>query len=152
MKRLKILLFALMLGFGLVLAQEGEGDGPEEQPQLLGMETVKLSDQGYLVDGDGLTLYLFVNDEQAASVCFDDCAVMWPPMLVGSELVAGEGVDGALLDRIERPDGTEQVTYNGWPLYYYAADLSAGNTTGQGIGDVWYVIDTEGNALEQLAE
>lgn len=150
MKKLTVLLSALVLGFGLVLAQNGEGDDSEEQGQVDGLVTVGLSDQGYLVDGDGLTLYLFANDEQGASTCFDDCLAMWPALLVDAELVPGEGVDAELLDQVERPDGTMQVTYNGWPLYYYAADAAAGDTTGQGVGEVWYVLDAEGNALEDL--
>lgn len=150
MKRLAILLSALLLGFGLVLAQDDEAGDTEEQAQVLGMATVSLGEQGFLVDGDGNTLYLFVNDEQAASTCFDDCEANWPPLLVDTELVPGDGIDAALLGQVERPDGTMQVTYNGWPLYYFAADMTAGDTTGQGVGEIWYVLDAEGNALEQL--
>lgn len=156
MKRLALLLLALLVGFGLVLAQDDNNDDAvgdaEEQPQLVDMLTVSLGDQGFLIDGSGRTLYLFVNDEQGPSVCFDECEANWPPLLVGSEMVAGEGVDGELLTRVDRPDGTTQVAYNGWPLYYYVGDSETGHTAGQGIGDVWYVIDVEGNAIEDLNE
>lgn len=158
MKKLMILLLALVAGFGLVLAQDENDNGDdavgdaEQQSQLVDMVTVQVGEQGFLVDGSGRTLYLFVNDEQGPSVCFDDCETNWPPLLVGSELVAGEGLDGELLDRIERPDGSMQVTYNGWPLYYYIGDTESGHTAGQGVGEVWYVLDIEGNALEELSE
>ena len=157
MKKLTILLMALLLGFGLVLAQNDDDDvrddavgDAEEQAQLVDMMTIQLGDQGFLVDGSGRTLYLFVNDEQGPSVCFDECEASWPPVLVGSDMVAGEGIDGELLDRIDRPDGTQQVTYNGWPLYYYVGDTETGHTAGQGLGEVWYVLDAEGNAIEDL--
>lgn len=152
MRRLLISLSVLLLGFGLVAAQSEEGSAPEGQTQLVDVPTVMLSDQGFLVDGSGMTLYLFTNDEQAASVCADACAVNWPPFVVGNSLVAGEGVDGDLLDRIERADGTMQVTYNGWPLYYFVQDVAPGDVLGQGVGGIWYVVDVEGNAIKQLAE
>ena len=99
-----------------------------------------------LVDGDGNSLYLFVPDAQGASTCYDGCAEAWPP-LVG-EVTAGGDVDAGLLGAVARDDGSEQVTYNGWPLYYFAADASPGDTSGQGVNDVWYVLDTNGNAVE----
>lgn len=98
-----------------------------------------------LVDGNGNTLYLFAPDEQGPSVCNDGCAAAWPP-LVG-EVTAGDGVDGSLLGTATRDDGAEQVTYNGWPLYYYADDSTPGDTNGQGVNDVWYVVDAAGNGI-----
>ena len=53
--------------------------------------------------------------------------------------------------RDERDDGTLQVTYNGWPLYYYLGDMEAGVATGQGLGDNWYVLDATGTAIGQAA-
>lgn len=98
-----------------------------------------------LTDGEGNTLYLFVPDEQGDSVCYDDCAAAWPPVTGPAE--AGDGVDDSLLGGQARTDGTEQVTYNGWPLYYFAADAVAGDTKGQGVNDVWYVVDAAGDAI-----
>lgn len=100
-----------------------------------------------LVDGDGMTLYLFDPDEQGPSTCDDDCAASWPPLVSDGEPVAGEGVDPALLGTAERDDGTVQVTYDGWPLYRWAADEAPGDTTGQGVGDVWWVLDAGGRRL-----
>jgi predicted lipoprotein with Yx(FWY)xxD motif len=42
---------------------------------------------------------------------------------------------------IKRDDGTLQATYKGFPLYYWVKDLKRGDTTGQDVGKVWYVID-----------
>ncbi len=98
-----------------------------------------------LTDEDGNTLYLFVPDNQGPSVCNDDCAANWPPLLKGP--VAGDGIDATLLGTATRDDGSEQVTYNGWPLYYFANDAAPGDTNGQGVNDVWYVLDAAGNGV-----
>ncbi|HJR92140.1 MAG TPA: hypothetical protein VJ938_06855 [Acidimicrobiia bacterium] len=109
--------------------------------------TVAETDLGtILVDDGGNTLYLFVPDAQGESTCYDDCEANWP--VFAGEVSAGEGVDDSLLGTTERTDGTVQATYNGWPLYYFANDAAAGDTNGQGINDVWWVVDAEGNAIE----
>ena len=83
-----------------------------------------------LVDGEGLTLYLFMPDAQGPSTCEGDCLAAWPA-LVGPA-TAGEGVDESLLATATRADdGSEQVTYNGWPLYYFAQDSAPGDVNGQ---------------------
>jgi len=52
--------------------------------------------------------------------------------------MAGTGVEGELAT-ITREDGSLQVTYNGLPLYFWNEDGAPGDTTGQGVGDVWSV-------------
>jgi predicted lipoprotein with Yx(FWY)xxD motif len=99
-----------------------------------------------LVDGDGMTLYLFTVDEPGVSNCDEDCLEVWPPM--EGEPEAGSGVDAELLGSIEHDDGTIQATYGDWPLYYYAGDAAAGDLEGQGLNDVWFVLDADGNAVE----
>ena len=99
-----------------------------------------------LVDAEGRTLYLFMPDTQGDSTCVDSCAATWPP-LAGPATV-GDGVDEALVGTADRPDdGSAQVTYNGWPLYYFASDAAPGDTNGQGVGDVWFAVDASGNAV-----
>jgi len=95
----------------------------------------------FLVDGSGMTLYMFTNDEANVSNCTDQCAVNWPPLLVqaGEAPVPGFGVTGEL-GVIMRDDETLQVTYNGLPLYHWANDTAPGDTTGQGLNDVWFVV------------
>ncbi len=109
---------------------------------------VASSDLGdHLVDGEGNTLYLFTPDAQGdISACTGDCAATWPPL--AGAAAAGDGADGSLLGTITRDDGSSQPTYNGWPLYYFAADAAPGDTNGQGVGDVWWVIDPAGNAIQ----
>jgi predicted lipoprotein with Yx(FWY)xxD motif len=99
-----------------------------------------------LVDGEGLTLYMFMPDNQGPSSCEGDCLAAWPSLT--GPATAGEGVDESLLGTAARPDdGTEQVTYNGWPLYYFAQDSAPGDVNGQGVGDVWFVVDPAGEPI-----
>ena len=72
------------------------------------------------------------------------CATNWPAVTVADEdaVVAGDNVHGEL-GTITRDDGSYQVTYNGWPLYYYANDMARGDATGEGAGDKWYTIAPE---------
>jgi predicted lipoprotein with Yx(FWY)xxD motif len=120
---------------------------------VTGAATVEVSESAefgpILVDGEGMSLYLFTNDTQnsGTSTCADDCLAEWPPLLSDGDPVAGEGVDAAMLGTITRDDGTTQVTYNGWPLYYFADDTAPGDTNGQGLGDVWFLVTPDGEAV-----
>ncbi|HUP17178.1 MAG TPA: hypothetical protein VM848_14150 [Acidimicrobiia bacterium] len=98
-----------------------------------------------LQDSEGRTLYLFNPDAQGDSTCYDDCADAWPAFV--EEGSAGEGVDASLLGTTTRTDGAVQVTYNGWPLYYFSGDVAPGDTNGQALNDIWWVVDTAGNAV-----
>ena len=99
----------------------------------------------FLVGADGLSLYIFTPDAPGVSNCADACAEAWPPLTVesGATPSQGSGVPGTL-GVITRDDGSEQVTYNDQPLYFYRDDSVPGDTNGQGLGDVWYVAATEG--------
>ena len=94
-----------------------------------------------LVNGQGMTLYTFKKDTAGASNCNGACASLWPPLTVANGVTptAAPGVTGKL-GVITRPDGSQQVTYNGMPLYTFTGDKKAGDATGQGYLNVWYVV------------
>jgi len=139
------------------VAETATGEAPAETATggapVTGAATVEVSESAdfgqILVNGEGTSLYLFTNDTQdsGTSTCADDCLAKWPALLSDGDPVAGEGVDETLLGTITRDDGTTQVTYNGWPLYYYAEDTAAGDTNGQGVGDVWFLVTPAGEAV-----
>jgi len=174
---------------------------------VTGATTVSVSEStdfgSILVDGEGMSLYLFTNDTQdsGTSTCTGDCLIEWPALTCTAagvdnsntntnantnanantnsndntnanananantndntngtagtasdcspEAMAGEGVDATLLGTITRDDGSTQVTYNGWPLYYFHEDMAAGDTNGQGVEGVWFLVSPEGEAVEQ---
>ena len=98
----------------------------------------------FLVDAKGMTLYLYTKDSPNTSACYGGCATIWPPLLTTGAATAGAGVTASLLGTTKRTDGTTQVTYNGWPLYYYAGDKATGDTTGENVQGVWFVITPAG--------
>ncbi len=102
-----------------------------------------------VVDASGRTLYMFGKDTAGSgkSACTGGCVTAWPPVLATGAPTA-TGVTGTL-GTIDTPDGKKQVTLNGWPLYTYAKDAKAGDTTGQGVGQVWYVVDKTGTPVKE---
>ncbi len=100
-----------------------------------------------LVDADGKTLYAFLKDTQNAntSACSGNCADNWPAL---TDATAGEGVNASLLGSFQRGDGSMQITYNGWPLYYFVQDSNPGDINGQGIGGNWFVISPAGEVIK----
>jgi predicted lipoprotein with Yx(FWY)xxD motif len=100
-----------------------------------------------LADGDGRTLYIFTKDTKDTSTCYDNCAKLWPALLTQGRTDAKDGVDAASIGSTKRKDDTMQVTYKGSPLYYWAADVKPGDTFGQGVGGIWWVLRPDGTAI-----
>jgi predicted lipoprotein with Yx(FWY)xxD motif len=104
-----------------------------------------------LADEEGHAMYLWEADKNGTSTCTGACAAAWPPVTTGGPPQAGSGVDKSLLGTVKRADGTEQVTYNGHPLYYYAGDAGPGTAKGQGskdFGASWYVLSATGVKID----
>jgi predicted lipoprotein with Yx(FWY)xxD motif len=96
----------------------------------------------YLVAYNGMTLYTFTKDTGTASTCYDQCAQNWPPYVVASEDNVNNvklGVNGKIATK-QRKDGSLQVTYNGRPVYFFAGDKTLGDTNGQNVGKMWFVV------------
>ena len=123
-------------------ATAASGAADEEVSAGLQLVSTELGD--VIADADGRILYLFVPDAQGESTCYEACEATWP--VVPELSSVGDGLDPALLGTTTRTNGTNQATYNDWPLYYYAGDTTPGETNGQGLNDVWFVIDSAGDA------
>ena len=127
MNRLNLIL-ALATGLGLAGAAAAE----------TGMTWADTGAGKVLVDANGMTLYTFDKDEGGVSACYDKCAVHWPPA-IAAEGAAAEGDFGLT----ERTDGTMQWTYDGMPLYLWVKDTAPGDTSGDGVNDVWHVVKAD---------
>lgn len=103
-----------------------------------------------LIDGQGMTLYALSGERAGKLICTSasGCLSVWHPLTVSSG-AAPSGSVGAL-GTIRRPEGTVQVTYKGQPLYTFAQDHKAGETSGQGIKDVgtWSVVKVSGSGQQ----
>jgi predicted lipoprotein with Yx(FWY)xxD motif len=149
-------LFPLVLGACSDDVEPGDGGTPSaaESPEPSeapadATVAVEDSDLGQIVvDAEGRTLYVFLADEGTESTCYDECEDNWPPLTVEGDPAAGEGIDASLLGTTEREDGSVQVTLDGHPLYYFAADETTDDVNGQGVGDVWYVVSPDGEAVQ----
>lgn len=86
----------------------------------------------YLIGYNGMTVYQFAGDKVGTSTCYSTCAKNWPPYLVGPEdnLTQLEAGITGKTDTIIRADGSIQMTYNGFPLYFYLGDKASGDTSG----------------------
>ncbi|MCC7369461.1 MAG: hypothetical protein IT306_13620 [Chloroflexi bacterium] len=127
-------LFALALGIMTVMPAMAQAN-----------PTVKVATDAtlgkMLVDGEGKTLYLYSRDEKGVSNCYDQCEQRWPILRppAGGAPTGSADIAGTL-GTISRKDGTMQVTYNGIPLYYWYQDEKVGDTKGQAVGGVWWVL------------
>lgn len=159
MKRTNLIVVALSLMF--ILAACSAYGGSTTQPTTaatpagssggLDVITVNVVDNAtygkILVDSKGMTLYLYTKDTPNTSNCYDQCATNWPPLIVTGTPTGGADIDTAKLGTTKRTDGSMQVTYNGWPLYTYISDKAAGDTTGQNVGSVWFVVSPAGDKI-----
>lgn len=146
------LLLGLVLALGTGLLSTGfSQDTATMEADTTALQVAESADHGqYLTDNSGRAIYIFLNDTSGTSVCEGNCLQNWPPVVVaGADQLPTlpEGMDASLLSTIERPDGTFQLVYNGWPLYYFVGDTGPDMTAGQGQGEVWYLLSTEGTGV-----
>jgi predicted lipoprotein with Yx(FWY)xxD motif len=105
-----------------------------------------------LVDAHGMTLYSLSAEQGGKFICTNStCLQVWHPLAAQ----AGATPKGSVgsLGTIKRPDGSEQVTYKGMPLYTFALDQAPGSVRGQGFKDVgtWSAVRSTGGAPTQPA-
>lgn len=135
-------------------AQSGTSSGSAAASRAAKVETHSGDLGTFVTDGSGRTLYLFAADHGGKSTCTGGCASVWPPFTTkGTPTSAGQA-NASMLGTTSRGDGSEQVTYAGHPLYYFAGDPAAGDTKGQGVdefGARWWVISPAGSAITHSA-
>jgi predicted lipoprotein with Yx(FWY)xxD motif len=124
---------------------------PQPATTVQPADTIRVADTSLgkvLVDAQGKTLYYFANDIPSSgnSSCYGQCSAIWPtfstdPVRVSSPL------DPADFASITRTDGSKQITYSGWPLYYYASDTKPGDLNGENVLKVWFVVKPDESVL-----
>jgi len=96
----------------------------------------------YLVNGSGMTLYYRTTDIQSngTSTCTGSCVGIWPVFYTKS-LTLPPGLNATSFKAMTRPDGKQQLTYDGWPLYFFSEDRKPGDVNGQGIEGIWFALN-----------
>ena len=104
-----------------------------------------------LAAANGMTLYRYTPDKKGVSVCNGACAKYWPPLLLKgtAKATAGSGASAGLLGTTMRANGAAQVTYAGFPLYFYAGDSKPGDVKGEGFEKTWYVVSAKGALVKK---
>ena len=87
-----------------------------------------------LVDGKGMTLYVFDHDAAGRSNCDGQCATNWPPLRVAADAKASGN-----WTVVTRNDGSKQWAYKSKPLYAWSKDAKPGDVTGDGVNNVWHI-------------
>ncbi|MCP3739910.1 hypothetical protein [Rossellomorea sp. BNER] len=97
----------------------------------------------YLADADGMALYYFAKDKPNTTNCKGECLENWPAFYA-ENLEVPEGFNKDDFSTITREDtGEKQTTYKGYPLYYFVKDTASGDVNGQGVKDVWFIVNSE---------
>jgi predicted lipoprotein with Yx(FWY)xxD motif len=94
----------------------------------------------FFTDSKGMTLYIFKKDSPGKSACAGPCVEKWP-LYFREKVSVPEGLNAGDIGTITREDGKRQTTYKASPLYYYAGDKAPGDALGQGLGNVWFVVN-----------
>ncbi len=138
MRRFLLPFIGLALGLVFVLPASAQSTpGPSPSVMVASVGTLGR----ILVDGKGMTLYLYSRDVKGTSNCYDACETRWPILRPGADGKATGAADvGGTLGVITRKDNTLQVTYNDIPLYYWFQDEKAGDAKGQASGGVWWIL------------
>lgn len=144
---------AAMVLAGCAATDGGASADATDAAEVIAVEVGETDAGPSLVGPDGRTLYVFTQDTDGTSTCYDDCAAAWPPLEVpdGASVQPGDGVTGEL-GITERDDGTSQVTYQGMPVYYFASDEEPGDAAGHGVNDVWFIASPEGQSGAEPSE
>jgi predicted lipoprotein with Yx(FWY)xxD motif len=116
-------------------------------------QALKLRNTRYgqiLFDGRDRVLYGFTRDRRGGkSTCYGGCAAAWPVYFAKGKVRAMRGVKQSLIGTVRRRDGRLQVTYNGWPLYYYAhegpREVKCQNV--DEFGGLWLVVKPNGRLV-----
>lgn len=109
----------------------------------------------FVTNAKGRTIYRFDKDsaKPSTTTCFDACAKTWEPVLAGpggEVQIVGDGLDEDQVGLIDRPEG-QQVTLNGWPLYYFKTDKALGQTEGHGKNGTWFAIAPNGKKASKTS-
>lgn len=138
--RRSIILSTLAIGaaaLGVVACGNSDADsGASAAGSSTGIVSVaKVDGTDVLADSAGKTLYSAAVEKGGKIHCVDACLSFWDPILASSaDAKNAAGELAAKLGVVKRPDGEQQLTLHGLPLYTFAEE-DAGKLEGDGFAD-----------------
>jgi predicted lipoprotein with Yx(FWY)xxD motif len=98
-----------------------------------------------IVDGKGMTAYVYLKDtaNSGVSTCTGSCSSAWPAITSKSATPSVTAITGT----VGITKTGQQITINGLPIYTFASDSAPGDTNGQGVGNVWFVLSAGGQKI-----
>lgn len=119
------------------------GDGADDLPTVISDIKAMESALGkILTDRNGRSLYMFAGDAAGRNTCDGDCLDVFTVFTVDNLIVPGS-LPSEYFGTINRSEGEVQVTYKGWPLYYFTYDNRIGDVGGDGKDGTWFVAKTD---------
>lgn len=104
-----------------------------------------------VTDASGRAVYLYTKDQQhgTTTACDATCLASWPAVTTTSTEPQATGIT-AKVGEIPAAGGGYQLTLDGWPLYYFDGDTTAGMIKGQGIGGQWWLLAPDGSRVTDI--
>jgi len=132
----------------LALAGCGGSDTPKAPAAGLDAATIDSSFGEIVVDGKGMTAYVFDDDAAGSgkSACTGECAQDWHAITADTTTPEVDGITGEV-GTITDADGGMQLTIEGMPIYTYEGDSKIGQFKGQGVDDMWHVLSPSGKKI-----
>lgn len=134
----KLKMIAIVIAFGTFIASCNNDDDPGPLPAALSIDS-----GGVLVDQNNQTIYIFTKDVDGKNNCEGGCAAKWP-IYFAENPTLGTGLEAVDFGTITLGDGSKQMTFHGWPLYYFSPNADGvlepqGAFSGEGVGGIWFV-------------
>lgn len=105
-----------------------------------------------LVDKEGRTVYRFDKDSAWPMKfgCNGACLDTWKPVGPADKSKL-EGIPEKLISTVTRPDGTQQLAVDCWPVYTFSGDKQPGDVNGQGKMGTWFAVSPGGKKITSPA-
>lgn len=138
------------LVLGVAAAGVFSACAPDTGPQIV-LKVHRAAAGDVIVDAGGYSVYVYDGDTRGTTgtACDAACLREWPPVTTTSNEPRATGV-AATVGEITAPDGSYQVTVDGWPLYRFSGDRAPGMTNGQGIGGQFWLVAPDGTRVRSL--
>ncbi|MFF4493596.1 SCO0930 family lipoprotein [Streptomyces sp. NPDC001546] len=124
----------------------GAGANPGAAEKKVSLSVRQNAQLGPLLqNAEGWTLYRFDKDSAWPMKfgCLDSCLDTWKPAKPVDKAEVS-GIPAALVGSVKRPDGSEQLTIDCWPVYTFTGDKQPGDANGQGKQGLWFAVTGQG--------